>query len=104
MSSHLEDDDRGEDVGKLKRSALEQLVMKYRAKRLKDRDPEDQKKAEDEAEEERNKLSDLHEEKHGSAPKMAVEKDDLPEGIEDALAEDDEDEEEDKKPAKKQKA
>lgn len=101
MSSHVEDDDRGEDVGKLKRSALEQLVMKYRAKRLKDRDPEDQKKAEDEAEEERNKLSDLHEEKHGSAPKMAVEKDDLPEGIEDALAEDDEDE---KKPAKKQKA
>lgn len=101
MSSHVEDDDRGEDVGKLKRSALEQLVMKYRAKRLKDRDPEDQKKAEDEADEERNKLSDLHEEKHGSAPKMAVEKDDLPEGIEDALAEDDEDE---KKPAKKQKA
>jgi hypothetical protein len=100
MSSH-EDDDRGEDVGKLKRSALEQLVMKYRAKRLKDRDPDEQKKADDEAEEERNKLSDLHEEQHGSAPKLAVEKDDLPEGLEDALEEDDEDE---KKPAKKQKA
>lgn len=100
MPSH-EDDDRGEDVGKLKRSALEQLVMKYRAKRLKDRDPEDLKKEEEEAEEERNKLSDLHEEQHGSAPKMAVEKDDLPEGLGEAL---EEDEEEEKKPAKKQKA
>jgi len=94
-----EEDDRGEDVGKLKRSALEQLVMKYRAKRLKDRDPEDQKKEEEEAEEERNKLSDLHEEQHGSAPKLAVEKDDLPEGLEDALEDED-----DKKPEKKQKA
>lgn len=96
-----DEDDKNEDPRNLKRSALERLVLKYRAKRLSERNPEDVKKEEDDAEEEREKLSQLHEEKKGKAPTQTVEKDDLPEDIEDALGEYDED---DEKPKKKQKA
>ncbi len=103
MSSHADDeDDKNEDPRNLKRSALERLVLKYRAKRLSERDPAEVKKDGDAAEEEREKLSDLHEEKKGKAPSPPVEKDDLPEELEDVL--EDEDEDEEKTPKKKQKA
>jgi hypothetical protein len=81
----------------LSRAALERLVMKYRAKRLSDRNPADV-----EADEERKKLSDLHSEKKGDAPTPEVEDDDLPEVLSDSDSDEDSElEEEADKKAKK---
>lgn len=81
LADKLDDD----DVSKLPASVLKKMVRALRAKRLAERTEEES--GEEKAEEEREKLASLHEEKKGAAPKVAVEKDDLPE----ELTENDED-------------
>ena len=86
----------------LSRAALERLVMKYRAKRLSDRNPADVAEDEKKADEEREKLSNLHSEKKGDAPTPEVEDDDLPEALSQSDSDEDSElEEEADKKAKK---
>ena len=96
-------DDEEITLRDLSRAALERLVMKYRAKRLSDRNPADVAEDEEKAESERKKLSDLHSEKKGEAPTPQVEEDDLPEGLADLDSEEasESEESEDKKAIKK---
>jgi hypothetical protein len=76
------------DIDSLPAPVLRKIIRALSAKRLSDRDPEDVKRADDDAEEERKKLSDLHAEKKGRGKSPSVEKDDLPEDTEfDLLAE-----------------
>jgi hypothetical protein len=75
LAERLDDD----DISKLPASVLKKLVRALKAKRLSDRTPEES--GEDKAEEEREKLSSLHEEQKGEAPKVPVKKDDLPEEL-----------------------
>jgi hypothetical protein len=77
FADKLDDD----DLGKLPASVLKKMVRALKAKRLADREADEAGDAK--AEEEREKLSDLHEEKKGSSPKVPVRKDDLPEELED---------------------
>jgi hypothetical protein len=82
------DSDGNEDLDTMRVPELRAMIRKMRAQRLSDRNPEEVRKDEEKAEAERKKLSDLHEEKKGAAPKIPVEDDDLPE----VLAGDDEEE------------
>jgi hypothetical protein len=78
---------------------LKKLVRRLMAKRLSERDPEEQEKDQKEVEKRREELSNLHEEKRGAAPKVAVTKDDL---SADLLGEEEEEEEDlDEKPKKR---
>lgn len=72
FADKLDDD----DLGKLPASVLKKMVRALKAKRLADREADEA--GEEKAEEEREKLSDLHEEKKGSPPKVPVSKEDLP--------------------------
>lgn len=76
------------DIDSLPAPVLRKIIRSMSAKRLSDRDPDDVKRADEDAEEERKKLSDLHAEKKGRGKSPDVEKDDLPEDTEfDLLAE-----------------
>ena len=71
------------DLDDMPPKVLRKMIRQLMGQRLSDRDPEDLKKQDEENEKERKKLSNLHEEQKGAAPKTPVEKDDLPEGLDD---------------------
>jgi hypothetical protein len=71
------------DLDDMPPKVLRKMIRQLMGQGLSDRDPEDLKKQDDENEKERKKLSNLHEEQKGNAPKTLVEKDDLPEGLDD---------------------
>jgi hypothetical protein len=81
MARYTEEDDKDTDPSDMTRAALVRMVRKLKAKRLEERAEEDMEEDEAKAEEERVKLADMHAEKKGEAPKIAVEEDDLPEEI-----------------------
>jgi hypothetical protein len=71
------------DLDDMPPKVLRKMIRQLMGQRLSDRDPEDLKKQDEKNETERKKLPNLHEEQRGAAPKTPVEKDDLPEGLDD---------------------
>ena len=77
---------------------LRKLLRRMAAKRVSERTKDDEDES---AEEDRKKLSEMHEEKKGSSPKVPVSKDDLPADLEEMADEDEEGEDKEKTEKKK---
>mgnify|MGYP006270703123 CR=1 FL=1 len=91
MKDKGDNDQDDSDLDYIPAPKLRAMIRKLRSQRLSDRDPEQVEKDDASAEEERTKLADLHEEKKGASPKVAVTDDDFPEDMKESCDCDDED-------------
>ena len=86
-----------EDLEELPPKVLRKMIRRLKARRLSDRDEEEEEEILAKHEKDRKELAELHEEGHGAPPEVPVEDEDLPESL---SGDEEEEEDEEKDPPK----